>query len=101
MLCILNRLGSALNGGTILHKKKRKTAFWQTTAAAARNSISMRAFYWLIINEPVFFEVLKDGGGKQSKSILVCDINQMGEKVSAKTMAIDDKTGKKGFGNDD
>ena len=54
-----------------------------------------------IINGPVFFEVLKDGGGQQSKSILVCDINQMGEKVSAKTMAIDDKTGKNGFGNDD
>ena len=25
----------------------------------------------------------------------------MGEKVSAKTMAVDDKPGKKGFGNDD
>ena len=92
-------MGSAQNGGTILHNKKRKTAFWQTTAA--RNSISMRAFCWLIINEPVFFEVLKDGGGKQSKSNLVCDTNQMGEKVSAKTVAVNDKTGKRVFGNDD
>ena len=59
MLCILNRLGSTQNGGTILHKKKRKTAFWQTASAAARNSISMRAFCWLIIKEPFFFKVLK------------------------------------------
>ena len=46
-------------------KRKKKTA-----SAAARNSISMRAFCWLIIKEPSFFKVLKVGEASSQKAYL-------------------------------